>query len=295
VKQPDSFDVNPFRLTLTDINEVNVESLHALSIGVRWPHRAQDWEMLRELGRGVAAVDEIGRIVGSAMSFECGSDFATFGMVITVPRLQVHGTARWLMDHLLEMVGNRRVGLNATRAAKRLYRPMGFKPECGLFQCQGRVVALPDVAYSTDVSERCAGDIADILELDRKAFGADRSRVLSKLAVLSKVYALSSEGVLKAYAFCRPFGRGYVVGPVVASNDQEAIAVVAPHLRAHEGDFVRLDTRDVQGELGRFLHLAGMPVFDTVTTMSYRGDWITETESCADHLRVYGVAAQALG
>ena len=45
----------------------------------------------------------------------------------------------------------------------------------------------------------------------------------------------------------RRFGRGQVVGPVLASCDEDAIAVVAPHLAAQEGHFVGLDTHEPTG------------------------------------------------
>jgi hypothetical protein len=72
-------------LVARDINDVDVELLHALSISVGWPHRAKDWELLRRVGHGIVAVDEIGRVFGSAMWFPHGDDFATIGLVITTP------------------------------------------------------------------------------------------------------------------------------------------------------------------------------------------------------------------
>src|SRR4051794_16659686 len=46
-------------LVARDINDVDIELLHALSISVGWPHRAKDWELLRRAGHGIVAVDEI--------------------------------------------------------------------------------------------------------------------------------------------------------------------------------------------------------------------------------------------
>jgi hypothetical protein len=41
----DSFD-----LSLSDIASVEGKMLHALSLGVGWPHRPEDWDMLRLMG-----------------------------------------------------------------------------------------------------------------------------------------------------------------------------------------------------------------------------------------------------
>ena len=40
-----SVRLKSFELVAQDINDVDVELLHALSISVRWPHRSKDWEL----------------------------------------------------------------------------------------------------------------------------------------------------------------------------------------------------------------------------------------------------------
>ena len=89
VKQVDSYELTARPMAMDDI-----PALYALSIGVRWPHRPEDWAMLIRLGHGVVAEDAIGRVVGSAMWWPMGPDFARIGMVITTPRLQEQGAAR---------------------------------------------------------------------------------------------------------------------------------------------------------------------------------------------------------
>jgi GNAT superfamily N-acetyltransferase len=106
-----------FDLASQDIASVDVEWLHGLSLGVEWPHRPADWDFLRKVGRGFVALDEIGRVFSSAMWFPYGADCATIGMVITSPRVQTHGGGRWMMDGILRQCGERRLILNATRAA----------------------------------------------------------------------------------------------------------------------------------------------------------------------------------
>jgi hypothetical protein len=84
-----SLAIDAFRLRLSNIDTVDLDQLHALSIGVGWPHRAEDWQFLRNVGRGIVASDEIGRVLGSVMWFPHGLDFATVGMVITSPSRSV--------------------------------------------------------------------------------------------------------------------------------------------------------------------------------------------------------------
>jgi GNAT superfamily N-acetyltransferase len=123
-----SLVVDAFELRLADINTVELDQLHTLSIGVGWPHRSEDWQFLRDVGHGIVALDEIGRVLGSAMWFPHGSDFATVGMVITSPRLQTLGIGQWLMKRIMAECQGRRLRLNATRAARHLYLSLNFRP-----------------------------------------------------------------------------------------------------------------------------------------------------------------------
>src|SRR4051812_25142086 len=97
--------VDVFELQLADIDSVDPAKLLALSIAVQWPHRAEDWQFLRSIGRGVVALDEIGRVLGSAMWFPYSDGFAAVGMVITSPRLQALGTGQWLMKRVMAECG----------------------------------------------------------------------------------------------------------------------------------------------------------------------------------------------
>ena len=46
------------------------------------------------------------------------------------------------------------------------------------------------------------------------------------------------------------------------------MAIVRPHVADHSGSFLRIDTHMDTGEFAAFLSHSGMPVFDTVLTMS---------------------------
>ena len=83
MKPSESLKIDAFSMRIGDIKGVELDRLHALSLSVGCPHRAEDWQFLREVGQGFVALDEIGRVLGSAMWFAHGARFATVGMVIT--------------------------------------------------------------------------------------------------------------------------------------------------------------------------------------------------------------------
>jgi GNAT superfamily N-acetyltransferase len=265
--------VDSFEMRIADINTVDLEQLHALSIGVGWPHRADDWQFARELGKGVAALDEVGRVLGSAMWFPYGEDFATIGLVITSPRLQAQGAGQWLMDHVLTQVPQCNLGLNATRAARRLYRSLDFTTEAVVSQCQGEAISAPPAETPPGAELRALdiSDLAAIAALDKEAFGADRTALLSRILPSSSGFGLVRNGKIEAFSFCRRFGRGQV-------------------------KFLRLDTREKSGAFSDFLSRCGLSVFDTVTTMSRGRPWLAVRDRhTAGTPKIYALAGHALG
>ena len=285
-------------MTIRDIQDVALDQLHGLSIAVGWPHRAEDWQFLRETGRGIVALDEIGRVLGSAMWFSHDLELATIGMVITSPRLQTQGTAHWLMQHIFSEIAVQNYRLNATRAARRLYLSLDFKPEMTVYQCQGIARATATKGNSelpNGVRVLTDADRPAVIGSDASGFGVKRTALIEKLFDRSVGYGLFQGGVLQAFSFCRPFGRGHVVGPVVATNDADAIAVIRPHVAEHAGSFLRVDTHFEAGEFAAFLSQSGMPVFDTVLTMSLGRRLADFSRGQQDSGKTYALASQTLG
>lgn len=290
--------LDPFDLAAVDIATVGVTSLHALSVGVGWPHRADDWRLLVELGQGVAALDEIGRVLGSAMWFPQTADFATIGMVITSPRLQARGAGAWLMGEVLATAGERPLGLNATRAAVRLYRGLGFVAEGPVFQHQGEAAPPPGDEPAPPpggtIRDVAAADLPALATLDAAAFGAPRPAVLGRLLAASRGTVLVRDGQARAFALRRPFGRGAVIGPVVACCDAEAVAVVRPLLSGRAGQVLRLDTRQPEGPFRSFLARRGLALYGRVETMARGRPWTAEGRPAGGPV-TYGLASHALG
>ncbi|MBZ9992856.1 GNAT family N-acetyltransferase [Mesorhizobium sp. BH1-1-4] len=288
-----SVRLKSFELVARDIDEVEVELLHALSISVRWPHRPKDWDTLRRAGRGIVAVDGIGRVFGSAMWFPQGDDFATIGVVITTPRTQAQGGGRWLMDQVLEQCGDRNLALNATHAAYPLYVSLGFTTEGIVFMRQGEVPsALPTMpAMDGELQVLPSDRLKAIMALDKRAFGTDRERLLALLSANASIQTLSRGGEIVGYSMCREFGRGYVIGPMVARSDLDAVYLTAVHLRNLAGRFVRVDTREKDGMFAAFLEQCGLGIAETVTTMSKGRRFLNREENGP---WVYGLAGHAL-
>lgn len=259
-----------YELTIREMTPNDIDKLHELSTTVLWPHRPSDWQLLLTLGKGVVGCDAIGRIIASGMWFPIGDKYATIGMVITSPRLQALGGGRWIMNHIMAQCDNREILLTSTRAGFRLYQSLEFQTIAPVFQYQGiaKAVDSSKLAVTEGIRELAPNDEASILQLDKNAFGIDRNNIIKAVLQQSQGSVLVRNDHIVGFALCRKFGRGHVIGPVVAQNYQDAMALIDPHVNKHSGTFLRIDTIEQDELFTAFILEAGMSHFDTVTSMS---------------------------
>lgn len=280
--------VDSFSLSARPITSNAIPKLHELSVGVGWMHRTEDWITALRLGEGLYLTDEIGRPFGSAMWFPVAPDLARLGMVITTPRLQERGAGRWMMEQILARTGSRDLALHATHAAYRLYVALGFQTGPRVWQHQGVVTAAP--APDPRVRTLRPEDHAAVHVLDARAYGAERRDALALFLEQSAGTVIDEGGRVTGYALCRRFGRGHVVGPVVAARPEDAVALAAPHVAAHLGRFLRVDTARTDGPFVAMLKACGLPAHDTVTSM-----WLGRPRPVDPQMQIFGLANQALG
>ncbi|MEO9777913.1 MAG: GNAT family N-acetyltransferase [Sedimentitalea sp.] len=289
--------VDSYHATIEPIDADKIPLIHELTVGVLWPHRPADIQLFEKLGDGYLALDEIGRPLGSAMSFKMADDFAMLGMMVTQPRLQERGTGQRLLRRMMRDCAGRDLRLSATRSGYRLYESAGFVPVATIWQHQGiahRVeTPTPVLGLTTerfDVHQLSEEDVAQIYAVDRTAFGADRSDTIRALLGVSSGTVLRDVTGIRGYALLRKFGRGKVIGPVVAEDDQTAWQLAAPLLQECEGTFARFDT-PVQSDAFRAqLTNAGLELFSSVTEMRIGTD-----RRPKDGLQTFGLAAHSLG
>ncbi|MGR3481123.1 N-acetyltransferase [Salipiger marinus] len=287
VLQLDSFEVQ-----VVPITQQLRPFLHELTVSVRWPHRDSDLDFLIGQGEGYLALDEIGRPVGSAMHFPMGKDFALLGMMVTPPRLQARGGGRFLLRTIMRDCAGRDMRLNATRSGYRLYREEGFLDVGKVWQHQGLVgdVPVPDPLPGVEIRQITPQDRAAIEAMDAHAYGADRGPILAALMQAGHGLIALCAGQPCGFALVRQFGKGQVIGPLVAEDERMAVAMTARLLDGARGSFMRMDTPFPGTGLRAFLTASGMTQFDTVTEMRVGPQRLAETG-----LVTFALAAHSLG
>lgn len=224
-----------------DIQTFQPEHLDAaveLSRQAGWPHRKEDWALVLSLSKGFVALEN-GRVVGTAMATLLGETCATVNMVIVDESMRGRGLGRQLMQAALDAAENRECRLVATADGLPLYEKLGFAARGKVCQHQG----IPSA------TERPAGvawvdsvDPAELATLDAQAFGADRAALFAALGSRARFALVQEQGVIKGFAALRSFGRGEVIGPVVAEDVEIAKDLIAFILSERAGAFLRVDT-----------------------------------------------------
>jgi predicted N-acetyltransferase YhbS len=280
----------PPAFTFRPMTAVDIAAAHALSLAVGWPHRREDWQLLLSLGEGIVAAQG-NRVVATAMWWLLDAHAARVGMVIVDPSRQRAGFGRMLMQRSLAAVGARTVSLTATREGAGLYERLGFVPAGGVCQHQGVASAVPPPGLGTAhrIVRPIVPDLDTLIDLDRRATGVARAPVLAALAPVAGTAVLLDGHTPAGFAMCRSFGRGQVIGPVVARNRAEAEALTAHWIADKPGQFLRIDVPAGCG-LSPFLTANGIAQVDEATAMR-RGD----PPVSGGPWRCFAIVSQALG
>lgn len=208
----------------------------ALSQAAGWPHRPEDWDLTLSVSQGVAAIKD-GRVVGTALCSLHGP-VATLNMIIVDAAMRGRGLGRQMMDRIIDLAKEREMRLVATEEGEPLYRKLGFKEIGKIVQLQG----LARAARAERPVRAGPVDPAALAGMDREASGMERSELLARIA--SHGVTLTTDG---GFALLRAFGRGHVLGPLVARDAAAARSLVAAGATRMDGKFLRLDVIAAQG------------------------------------------------
>ena len=271
-----------------DLRTEHLPQALELSQALRWPYRLEDWAFAHQLGRGFAVEIE-GRLAGTALWWPYGDRHASAGMVIVSAQDQRKGIGGMLMDALLGDAAGRTVLLNSTEDGLGLYTRLGFIAHGHVIQHQGVLAQAPSPASGESVRSLAPGDLTAVRDLDLGATGMDRTRLIDALLSTSEVKVIDRGGRISGYACVRTWGRGVVIGPVVAADDSDARALIAALAAPHVGRFVRIDLPAAVG-LSPWVESIGLPRVDKVVAMA-----LGELPKPAVGAKLFALSNQSLG
>jgi len=201
--------------------ESDIPSAMRLKEAAGWNQTEADWQTLLSLEpEGCFAAISQGRLVGTTTTTTYKSDLAWIGMVLVEPESRRQGIATELMKAALAYL-NRKVEcvkLDATRDGKPVYEKFGFRVESIIERWSGP--ARPKSRMWMDQQFNGKPNLS-LYEVDRLAFGADRSALIDKLianALGAPLINCSADGSVSGYALMRRGTNADYVGPVVTAD-----------------------------------------------------------------------------
>ncbi len=277
---------------LRPMTAADLDASQALSAEQRWPHRPADWAQSFAHAEGfVAEID--GRVVATAQRWRWGKRHASIGLVIVSPACQGQRIGHRLMTALLDGLEDCTVLLHATAAGRGLYERLGFVQVGELSQHQGTAQSVAPVALPPGCRLRPAGmnELPALQALDAQGRGMPRDALIADLLASAETcVVLDQDNTARGFAMLRRFGRGHVIGPVVAPDADGAKALIAHLVSTNAGNFTRIDIDQASG-LMDWLASIGLPSVDAPTTM-VRG---ALPEPRPGQARLFAPVTQALG
>ena len=265
-----------------------------LSVDRGWLPEQAKWSLLLEVsevfgidapdGGGVGNAGD-GGLAGAVVLTRYGADLASVGMMLVAARYGRQGLGRALMEHLLAEAGDATVTLFATDLGKPLYDKLGFRmirrsaAFTGTFRAGPAEPAEPAEPAATPTADNSkmrtrpatAADMASIIDVDRAAFGADRSRLLRRLpAFAGQLLVLETARGVTGFAAAWPNHTSTVIGPLVAPGGAAARRLISDLAAGIRGQ-VRLDLDPDRPELPAWAVRHGLQPAGLNTVMAYGG------------------------
>lgn len=256
-------------LTSLRLGDADVLAGVALSDAAGWNQTADDWALFVRHGRVHGRRSANSELVATAATLPLGPSLAWISMVLVARAWQHRGLATQLLDACVDdvVLQRRTPVLDATPAGEAVYRRLGFGAGFGFSRWAGDAMAGPAAAVAAAAAAhgvRTAGpdDLALVGRLDRAASGLERGfwlrDVLARQGTRAWL-ASGADGLASSFALLRRGRHAMQLGPVVAADPAQALALVGTALASATGR-VYLDVPDHQGEVTAWLATQGYAV-----------------------------------
>jgi GNAT superfamily N-acetyltransferase len=200
-----------------------------LSAEAGWNQTEDDWRFMLGAGTGYGFADASDRLVASGLTVE----FARFGwisMILVTAQHRRRGLATQLMQHCIDALSARGLvpALDASPEGREVYKHLGFRDAGNSTRLVGtlkREARHPAI----DVVPITAADLPEINALDAQSSGTDRTTLLRHLwqRFPAAAHTVRRKGRVAGFVLARPGRLSGQIGPLVAEDDDLAIALLA--------------------------------------------------------------------
>jgi len=254
------------------LREADIPAALRLKELALWNQTENDWRrLLRLQPNGCFCATSGGKVVATTTTTTYGRELAWIGMVLVDPECRRLGIATKLMraalDYLIQ-AGVATIKLDATPDGRPVYENLEFKVDALIERWEG--VARGSRAGGCSMLDTFAP--SEALALDHRAFGADRSTLIKMLiedAYVRPLATTAADGRLIGYSLARRGSAAAYVGPLVATDANEATTLLDGLLSQMSGQRVYIDLNTNFGEGGEILATRGLVKQRDLIRMSY--------------------------
>jgi len=236
--------------------ESDIPAAMRLKEAAGWNQTVDDWRrLLRHDPAGCFAAIKDDELVGTTTTTIYKDDLAWVGMVLVDPQYRRRGIATRLMETSLDYLKGKvaTVKLDATPQGKQVYEKFGFKLESMVERWSGEggsnSIDRNAEAFSHDARR-------ELLTLDERVFGAERSQLMESLiddSLVTPVLKRSGDGRLSGYALARRGTRADYIGPIVATQTDQIESLIDQIMGNLNGTRLYIDFNTECGARARLL------------------------------------------
>jgi GNAT superfamily N-acetyltransferase len=275
------------RLTRADLADAN-----ALVAEAGWNQTVDDWRIFLDCGTTYAVRCQ-GRVVATAAWLPYGGRCAWISMVLVTAAERRRGLATRLLHRCIADVTAAGLVpvLDATPAGRTVYKPLGFEASWGFARLasQRRVGNLVTAGSTIEPITDAAWPA--VLAYDAFVFGTDRSQVVARLRGRLPAANLIArrDGGIVGVLLGRDGRTAAHLGPLIAEDDETAIALLAHALTALSGT-VYVDVAGAKSGVRAWLETIGFSMQRPFTRML-----LGRAQSFDDVTRTFAVIGPEFG
>lgn len=264
-----------------------------LSNEAQWNQVAADWAWMLQNGDSFGAVTARDGLVASGLTvrFPHGG-FGWISMILVTAEYRRRRLATNLMQCCIEALRRDGLvaGLDASPRGRQVYLPLGFANSRTMTRLRGTVRASRG-ASRAPVRAIATVDLPAIAAYDAAAAGTERHGLLSHLfaRLPDGAFVSEREGTVRGYVLARDGRTCAQVGPLVADDDDVAVALLQQACTAIRGP-VCLDLGDQHPAPQRWLRDQGFADVTTFVRMIQH-----RATPFDDPARIYAIAGPELG
>ncbi len=229
-----------------------------------WNQTEKEWKLLIENPENVCMVAESdNKVIGTTTAINYSNQVAWIGMVLVDKEYRGQGVSTSLLTNIFKRLEScKSVKLDATPEGQQVYKKFDFKDEYII----ARMANLSMKSLSSDDDNDKLPEpiqlkhIQKIIALDEFVFGANRTRLIEALVreYPDKAWLLKRNNRITGFALGREGNKYHQIGPVVASNTNDAKILITKALKKLGNQPIIVDVLCDKEDLFNWLNSIGL-------------------------------------